>query len=167
MTPPFTLYRIGLLLVFYAMLGAVISLHGRRLTSDERKTFLLLWGAGFSIAIVANYLLFLAGAMTFLPWINNFLHTFLWIGLGFPYLYFGTRGRSPIIVFAVFCVLSLIVKYAEQLLFGTWEGTSFLGIIPGNLGYILGWSVMDGTMPFVISFGLPLVGKIVPGLVYE
>jgi hypothetical protein len=167
MNPPFTPGRIALLLLFYAALGAVMSLHGRKLTKDERKTFLLLWGAGFSIALVSNYLLFRIGAMTFLPWINNFLHTFFWIGLGFPYLYFGTRGRSPVVVFTVFLVLSLIVKYAEQLLFGTWDGTSFLGLIPGNFGYILGWSAVDGCLPFVMALGLRLVGKFVPGLVTE
>jgi hypothetical protein len=165
--PPFTVERIALLLLFYAALGAVMSLPGRRLTREERKTFLLLWAAGFSIALVSNYLLYRVGAMTFLPWINNFLHTFFWIGLGFPYLYFGTRGRSPVLVFTVFAILSLIVKYAEQLLFGTWDGSSFLGVIPGNFGYILGWSLVDGLLPFVMSIGLRLVGRFVPGIVVE
>ena len=167
MTPPFTLGKIALLLLFYAAMGAVMSLHGRRLTADERKTFLLLWGAGFSLALVSNYLLYRVGLMTFLPWINNFLHSFLWIGLGFPYLYFGTRGRSPVVVFTVFAVLSLIVKDAEQHLFGTWDGRSFLGVIPGNFGYILGWSLVDGCLPFVMALGLRLLGRFVPGLVTE
>jgi hypothetical protein len=101
-------------------LFVVISISGRTLTKDERKTFLLLCGAGFSIAFITNFLLFKIGAMTFLPWINNFLHSFFWIGLGFPWLYFATRGRSPLVVFITFTTLSLVVKYIEQLLFGTW-----------------------------------------------
>jgi hypothetical protein len=99
MTPPFTPGRIALILLFYAALFVVISISGRTLTKDERKTFLLLCGAGFSIAFITNFLLFKIGAMTFLPWINNFLHSFFWIGLGFPWLYFATRGRSPLVVF--------------------------------------------------------------------
>jgi len=71
------------------------------------------------------------------------------------------------VVYTVFLVLSLIVKYAEQLLFGTWDGTSFLGIIPGNFGYILGWSAVDGCLPFVMAVGLRLVGRVIPGLVTE
>ena len=95
MSPPFTPGRIALILLFYVALFVVISISGRTLTKDERKTFLLLCGAGFSIAFITNFLLFKIGAMTFLPWINNFLHSFFWIGLGFPWLYFATRGRSP------------------------------------------------------------------------
>jgi hypothetical protein len=163
----FTAGRIALLLLFYLALAVLMSLHGRRLTRDERKTFLLLCVAGASLALVSNYLLYRIGWMTFLPWINNALHSVLWIGLGFPYLYFGTRGRSIPVVFICFTVLSLIVKYAEQLLFGTWNGVSFLGIIPTNFGYILGWSLVDGCLPFVMTLGLRVVGKFVPGIVIE
>jgi len=167
MSPPFTPGRIALILLFYAALFVVISISGRTLTKDERKTFLLLCGAGFSIAFITNFLLFKIGAMTFLPWINNFLHSFFWIGLGFPWLYFATRGRSPLVVFITFTTLSLVVKYIEQLLFGTWDGPNFLHIIPGNLGYILGWSLVDGCLPFVMSIGLKLLSRFVPGLLVE
>jgi len=163
----FTAGGITLLLAFYVALGVVMSLGGRRLTADERKTFLLLCIAGASTALVSNYLLYRIGWMTFLPWINNGLHSVLWIGLGFPYLYFQTRGRSVPVVFISFTVLSLVVKYAEWLLFGTWDGASFLGVLPGRFGYILGWSLVDGCLPFVMQLGLRLVGKFVPGIVIE
>jgi len=167
MTFPFTPGRIALILALYAALAVVISISGRKLTREERKTFLLLAGSASAIAFVSNFLLFKIGAMTFLPWINNFLHSFFWIGLMFPWMYFATRGRSPVVVFITFATLSLVVKYIEQILFGTWDGPNFLHIIPGNFGYILGWSLVDGGLPFVMSFGLRLLSKFMPGLVVD
>jgi hypothetical protein len=163
---PFTPTRILLLLLFYGGLFLIISLHGVKLTSAERRTFLLLWVSGAVVAFVANYLLYLAGVMSFLPWINNFLHTAIWIGIGFPYLYFGIRGRRSLPVqFALFVMFSLIVKYAEQLLFGTWEFGHFFHVFKGNFAYILGWSTVDGTYPLLVPAGLRLAGRFIPGIV--
>ena len=36
-----------------------------------------------------------------------------------------------------------------------------------GLGYILGWSLVDGCLPFVMSIGLKLLSRFVPGLVVE
>jgi hypothetical protein len=167
MAPPFTPERILLLLAFYGGLFLIIRcMYRTPLTAVERPTFLLLAVCGALAALIANYLLYRAGLMSFLPWPNNILHSFVWIGIGFPYLFFAIRGRHPVIVqFLVFVVLSLIVKYAEQLLFGTWEQEHFLHVIPGNFAYILGWATMDGLYPVLIPPGLRLVGKFVPGLV--
>lgn len=165
MTYPFTPARILICLLFYAGLFLIISLHGLKMTPAERKTFILLWPCGFVVAFVANYLLFRAGVMSFLPWLNNFLHTFVWIGIGFPYLWLGIRGRRSIVVqYLLFVVFSAIIKYIEQVLFGTWEHPNFFGI-PGNFWYILGWSTVDGTYPLLIPAGVRLAGKVVPGLI--
>lgn len=162
---PFTPARIAICLAFYAGLFLIISLHGVKLTQAERKTVLLLWAGGFVVAFAANYTLFRLGVMSFLPWSNNFLHTFFWIGLGFPYLYLGIRGRrSKLVQYLLFVVFSAIVKYGEQLLFGTWEHPNFFGI-QGNFWYILGWSTVDGSFPLLIPYGLRLAGKFVPGIV--
>jgi hypothetical protein len=167
MPPPFTPERIVLLLLFYGGLFLIIRcMHCLPLTSAERPTFLLLGVAGAVTALVANYLLYRLGLMSFLPWVNNMLHSFVWIGIGFPYLFFAIRGRQPLLVqFLVFVALSLIVKYAEQLLFGTWEQEHFHHLIPGNLAYVLGWATMDGLYPVLIPPALRLVGRFLPGLV--
>ncbi|MEO8450055.1 MAG: hypothetical protein ABI647_09710 [Gemmatimonadota bacterium] len=163
---PFTPTKILLLLLFYAGLFLIISLHGLKLTSTEKKTFIFLWISGFIVAMVANYLLYRAGVMSFLPWINNFLHTFFWIGIGFPYLYLGIRGRRSVLAqYIMFVVFSLIVKYAEQRLFGTWEFPHFFFVLKDNFFYILGWSTVDGLYPVLIPAGLRLAGKFIPGLV--
>jgi hypothetical protein len=57
------------------------------------------------------------------------------------------------------------LKYAEQLLFGTWEQDNFFGILRGNFAYILGWATVDGLYPVLIPAGLRLAGRVVPGLV--
>ena len=149
---------------------SLISISDRTLTKDERKTFLLLCGAGFSIAFVTNFLLFRIGAMTFLPWINNFLHSFFWIGRRVPYwLYFATRGRSPLVVFITDSPRwSLVVKYIEQLLFGTMGRSQLPPHHPRkprlHPRLVAGG---HGCLPFVMSIGLKLLSRFVPGLVVE
>ena len=67
--------------------------------------------------------------------------------------------------FVLFATFSLVVKYAEQLAFGTWEHGHFFGI-PGNFAYVLGWSLLDGLLPFVIQAGLHVLARLgVGGLI--
>jgi hypothetical protein len=114
---------------------------------------------------VANYLLYRAGAMSFLPWVNNFLHTFIWIGICLTFVYLGVREVAPMWAqFLIFFAFSFAVKYAEQWLFGTWEHDNFFGI-PSNFAYVLGWSLADGTYPVLTRFVLRHVARGVPGLV--
>ena len=113
---------------------------------------------------VANWLLYKAGAMSFLPWVNNFMHTFLWIGLCLSWLYLGVRETQPLwIQLLLFTTFSLVVKYAEQKLFGTWEHDNFFGI-GGNGAYVLGWSLADGTYPILTLFGIRLAARRLDGL---
>lgn len=163
---PFTPARIFILLLFYGALFIIISMHRVRLTEAERRTFILLGVSGAIIAFVSNYLLYRLGVMSFLPWINNALHTFIWIGIGFPYLFLGTRENQSLVVqFILFLTFSVIVKYAEQLLFGTWEFGHFFYVFRGNFAYIVGWSAVDGLYPVLVPMGLRMAGRFVPGVV--
>ncbi|HEX9703646.1 MAG TPA: hypothetical protein VGA20_00170 [Gemmatimonadales bacterium] len=101
--------------------------------------------------------------MSFLPWLNNFLHTMIWIGLVLPWLYLGVRGEPLPLQCVLFATFSLIVKVGEQKLFGTWEHDNLFGI-PGNTAYVLGWSLADGSYPLVSRLGLRLLGQRVTGL---
>ncbi|QXD16815.1 hypothetical protein GQ464_007720 [Rhodocaloribacter litoris] len=158
--------RVFGLLVFYAALFVVIRLHKRRIEPAERKTFFVIGGTWAVSVFIANYLLYLAGFMSFLPWINNFMHTFLWIGLCLTFLYLGIREDHPMAVqFIVFATFSLIVKYAEQLLFGTWDHDHFFHLFRGNFAYVLGWSLADGLYPPITFYGLRLLSRFVPGLI--
>ena len=154
----------ALLLGVYAALFLVMRQTQPSLELRFRRSYWILffsWGVG---TFVANYLLYLAGYMSFLPWVNNFLHTFVWIGgcLGFL---FSTTYRKPMLEqFALFAIYSFIVKWAESALLGTWEHPHFFGI-QGNIAYITGWSLMDGFYPVLSYYGLKLIGRFDPAVV--
>ncbi|MDO8189232.1 hypothetical protein Q5424_23430 [Conexibacter sp. JD483] len=161
-----TVPRVAALLVFYGALFVMVRALGTKtIEPRERRTFVaigLVWGPS---VFLANWLLYKAGAMSFLPWVNNALHTLLWIGFILTWLYLGVRERESLLVQCVlFATFSLIVKYAEQLLFGTWEHGSFFGI-GDNGAYVLGWSLADGTYPLLTLFGLRFASRWIRGLV--
>jgi len=154
------------LLLLYAALFAVIRTHKKRIEPDERKTFFTIAGVWAISVFVANNLLYRAGLMSFLPWVNNFMHTFLWIGICLSFLYLGVREDEPMpIQLVIFATFSLIVKYAEQLLFGTWDHGHFFHVFQGNFAYVLGWSLADGLYPPLTFYGLRLLSRWVAGLI--
>lgn len=154
------------LLALYAALFVIIRLVKPSVEPAERKTLFTI-GAIWAVAVfIANYLLYRAGLMSFLPWLNNFMHTFLWIGVCLSFLYLGVREDQPMAVqFVVFATFSLVVKYAEQLLFGSWELDHFFHVFRGNFAYVIGWSLADGLYPPLTFYGLRLLGRWVPGLI--
>lgn len=153
-------------LVFYAALFVIIRMSRKSIDRDERKTFFLLAGSFAVIAFTANYVLYLLGFMSFLPWINNFIHTFIWIGICLTWLYMGVRDSESFLAqYVMFATFSLIVKYAELHLLGTWDYNHFFHIFEGRFAYILGWSLVDGLIPIGAFFGLRLVSRFVSGLV--
>lgn len=160
-----TVIRVLALLLIYAALLAGIGLTKRGLEPVERKTFLMVSGIWAVSVFVANYLLYKAGVMSFLPWVENFMHTFLWIGVCLGILYLGLRETQPLAIqFVFFFVLSLLVKYAEQLLFGTWDLGHFFHLVHGNWAYVLGWSLLDGLYPLITLYSLRLASRRVSGL---
>lgn len=147
-----------LVLAVYGLLFVLMRHANRRIELSFRTSFIYLF-AGWSVGtFVANYLLFRAGVMSFLPWLNNFMHTFVWIGLCLGFLYAGAHRKPFLEQFALFAIYSLIVKLAENAVLGTWEHGHFFGI-PGNAAYIIGWSLMDGLYPLVSMVGLRLVAR--------
>ena len=158
-------YTVLILLLFYAALFVVIRTTAHRVAPEERWTFFVI-GGGWAVSVfIANYLLYLIGLMSFLPWVNNFMHTFLWIGVCLTWLYLGVRRTEPMVLqFVIFAAFSLVVKYAEQMLFGSWELDHFLHVFQGNTAYVLGWSLADGLYPPLTFFGLRLVGRFVQNL---
>jgi hypothetical protein len=152
-------------LAFYAAMFVVIRLSRERIEPFERKTFVAIGLVWAGPVFIANYLLHLAGAMSFLPWVNNFMHSVLWIGFCLTWLYLGVRETQPLVLqIVLFTTFSLVVKYAEQKLFGTWDLDNFFGILHGNGWYVMGWSLADGTYPVLTLFGLRLAARFIPGL---
>jgi hypothetical protein len=148
----------ALVLVVYAMLFMLMRHANARVELSFRVAYLYLflgWGIG---TFLANYGLYRLGVMSFLPWTNNFLHTFVWIGGCLGFLYAGSYRKPLLEQFMLFAIYSLFVKVAEHALLGTWEHDNFFGI-PGNTSYIVGWSLMDGLYPVVSMVGLRIVAR--------
>jgi hypothetical protein len=152
-----------------AIYGALFLLmrHGHRSVELNFKRSYWILFLGWSISVfIGNYILFRIGLMSFLPWLNNFIHTFIWIGLCLGFLYAGSHRKPLIEQFALFAIYSFIVKRAEREILGTWEMDHFL-FIRGNMAYIIGWSLMDGLYPVISLLGLKVVAKYVKGVVTE
>lgn len=152
-----------LLLLFYGAMFLLIRHGVRGVELNFRKNYLVLflgWGLG---VFVGNYIFYLIGIMSFLPWLNNAFHTLIWIGLALGYLYAGVYRRPLFEQISLFIVFSFLVKMAEYLLLGTWEHDNFFGI-DGNAAYIVGWSIMDGLYPLISMAGLKFVGRFVDGV---
>lgn len=148
-----------IVLAFYGLLFVLMRHANERIELSFRRSFTYLF-VGWSLGtFVANYLLFRAGVMSFLPWLNNFMHTFVWIGLCLGFLYAGAYRKPLFEQFALFAIYSFFVKLVESTVLGTWEHPNFFGI-PGNMSYIIGWSLMDGLYPLVSMIGLRLVSRI-------
>jgi hypothetical protein len=147
------------ILLIYASLFIIMRYANRRIELNFRSTFrILFWGWAAGV-FIGNYLFYLLGIMSFLPWLNNFFHTFIWIGLCLGFLYAGCYKNPLWEQFLLFAIFSFFVKAAERYFLGTWEHSHFF-FIQGNTAYIIGWSLMDGLYPFVSIAGLKLVSKI-------
>jgi hypothetical protein len=161
-----TLGRILAVLTLYGALLIVARTYGWRASREERLTAQVVAAAWAVATFVLNYLLYLAGVMSFMPWTANFLHTFVWIGGVLTVLYMGVRRRQSLLEqMVLFAVFSLVVKVAEQILFGTWEHDHFFHVFKGNTAYVLGWSLADGLYPPITLFGLRFLASRVSGLV--
>src|SRR5882672_3277729 len=91
-----TLIDYVLVLVVYGLMYLLIRYPKPAIELNFKGTYLLLvlvWGI---LMFVGNYLSYLAGIMSFLPWLDNFIHSFIWVGLCLGWLYYCTYER-PII----------------------------------------------------------------------
>jgi hypothetical protein len=152
--------RILGLLLLYVALFVVIRITKSGLSADERRTYGLLYLGWAAPVFVANYLLSLVDLESPMPWYVNFMHTFIWIGLCLGWLYLGTRREPLWVQFVAFATFSLLVKLAEQKLFGAWASEHFFFIFRGNWSHLLGWSLADGLYPLISTAGLALIDRL-------
>lgn len=155
----------ALVLAVYASLFVIMRYaHGHVELNFRRTYWVLFWGWSVG-TFLANYGLYCLGLMSFLPWLNNFFHTFLWIGLCLGFLYAGAYRRTWLEQFLLFAIFSFIVKVAEHVILGTWEHDHFFWVFRGNPAYIVGWSLMDGFYPTVSRIALSALRRFIPGLI--
>jgi len=151
-------------LVLYASLFVVMRYANRTVELNFRKTYWVLY-FGWAVGVfIGNYVFYLLGYMSFLPWLNNLVHTFIWIGFCLTFLYAGCYRESFPVQFVHFAIFSLIVKAFERDLLGTWEFGHFFWF-EGNTAYIIGWSLMDGLYPAISVAGLKIVSNFTDGIV--
>src|SRR5262245_29049073 len=156
----------AIVLIVYVALFLLMRHANATVELNYRRTFWILF-PGWAISVfVGNYVFYRIGIMSFLPWLNNFLHTFVWIGLCLSFLYAGSHRKVLLEQFALFAIFSFIVKWAEREILGTWEMDHFF-FIRGNLAYVIGWSLMDGLYPVISRLGLKLVSKFVSGVIVD
>jgi len=105
-----------------------------------------------------NYLFFRLGVMSFLPWLNNFIHCFLWIGICLTWLYYASNHRPSWELFIHFSFTSFIIKMAEHKILGSWSKDSFLGI-NSPYAYVIAMSLVDGFYPIISKWLLNYFGK--------
>lgn len=162
--PENTLLDYFFLLVFYALLFVTLRNVQPAVELRFRKTYWVLYWGWAVCVFLGNYLFSLIGIMSFLPWLNNLFHTFLWIGFCLGFLYAGCHEKPLWEQFLLFATYSFVVKTFEHDLLGTWELGNFFGI-PGNSIYIIGWSVLDGLYPFISKAGVRLVSRFTDGII--
>jgi hypothetical protein len=151
-------------LLTYAGLFVVVWQIQPRLEPAHRKTFYILIPVLGVIATVANYVLFLMGVMSFMPWLNNFIHTFIWIGVVLGFTFLSVYQRPIWQQLVIFAVLSFVVKTMEHQVLSTWEMDNFFGI-RWESAYMFGWSFADGFLiPLGLRYGLRLVSRYIPDL---
>ena len=113
----------------------------------------------WSVAMfTGNYLFFRLGVMSFLPWFNNFIHSFLWVGLCLTWLYYCCNQRPMLEQFLFFSFTSFIIKMTENKLLGTWNMESFLGV-KNPYAYLIAMSLVDGFYPVISKFLLKSLAK--------
>ena len=151
-------------LLVYAALFVIMRYAHPVVELNFRTTFwVLYYGWGFGV-FIGNYLFYLAGFMSFLPWVNNALHTLVWIGFCLGFLYAGCHAHPMLEQFALFFIFSFIVKWTERTVLGTWELNHFF-FLHGNFAYLIGWSLLDGLYPIISIAGLKVVSRFVDGVV--
>ena len=148
-----------LVLLVYGLMFLLIRSAKPVLELNYKGIFLLLLIFWFLLMFVGNYAGYKLGVMAFLPWLNNFLHTFVWVGLCLNWLYYVTKERPLWEQILFFAWTSFIVKVAEHLLLGTWHRPSYLGI-NNPYAYIIAMSGVDGFYPIITLMLLRLSGKV-------
>ncbi|MDB5205854.1 MAG: hypothetical protein JWR72_929 [Flavisolibacter sp.] len=147
-----------LVLFIYALMYLLIRSPRPKLELNYKANYIFLVGLWAFLMFTGNYLFYRLGVMSFLPWANNFVHSFLWVGICLGWLYYCTHERPMWEQFIFFAFTSFIVKMAENMLLGTWNLDSYFGI-NSKYAYIIAMSIVDGFYPIISLWILNALGK--------
>ena len=142
-----------LVLLIYLLMFLFIRYPKPVIELNYRCNFLFLAIVWAVLMFSGNYLFYLLGVMSFLPWLNNFIHCFLWIGICLTWLYYASHERPMWELFLHFSFTSFVIKFAENKLLGTWSMDSFMGI-NNPYAYLIAMSLVDGFYPIISKWML-------------
>ncbi len=152
-----------LVLLIYGLMFIIMRYANESIELNFKNSYRFLFVFWSVLMFIGNYVSFLFGVMSFLPWLNNFIHSFVWVGLCLGFLYAGCYKREWYEQFLLFAIFSFIVKIFENLILGTWDFNHYLGI-DGKYSYIIAMSLIDGFYPLISKFILTLVSKYNKGI---
>ena len=147
-----------LVLFIYFLMFLFIKYPKPNIELNYRNNFIFLAIVWFILMFTGNYFFYLLGLMSFLPWLNNFIHSSIWIGICLTWLYYVSHSRSMWEQFIFFAFTSFIIKMAEHLLLGSWSRDSYLGVRNGY-AYLISMSLVDGFYPIISKWLLLAFSK--------
>ena len=147
-----------LVLLIYGLMFLLIRYAKPKLELNYKANYTFLVLLWFFLMFTGNYFFHLFGVMSFLPWANNLIHSFIWVGLCLGWLYYCTHQRPLAEQFILFAFTSFIVKMAEHMLLGTWSMERYLGI-DHPLAYLIAMSIVDGFYPIISRWVINWLSK--------
>jgi hypothetical protein len=152
-----------LVLLIYGLMVIIMRYANKNVELNFEKSYWLLFFFWSIAMFIGNYVSYLLAVMSFLPWLNNFIHSFVWVGLCLGFLYAGCYKRDWYEQFLLCAIFSFIVKVFENLILGTWDFDNYLGV-DGKYTYIIVMSLVDGFYPIISKILLTIVSKYYKGI---
>lgn len=153
-----TLADYALVLLIYGLMFLLIRYPKPNLELNYRSNYFFLVVLWAFLMLTGNYLFYRLGVMAFLPWLNNAVHSIVWVGACLGWLYYTAHRRPIWEQFILFAFTSFIVKMAEFSILGTWSMERYLGI-ESPYAYIIVMSLVDGFYPIISKWVIAALGK--------
>jgi hypothetical protein len=147
-----------LVLLTYGLMFLLIRYPKPKLELNYRSNYTFLVVLWAFLMFTGNYLFYRLGVMAFLPWLNNLVHSGIWVGLCLGWLYYGTHERPMWEQFILFAFTSFIIKMTENMVLGTWAMESYFGI-KSPYAYLIAMSIVDGFYPVISHWVIRALGK--------
>lgn len=148
----------ALVLLIYGLMFLLIRYPKPKLELNYKANFFFLFGLWAFLMFTGNYLFYRLDVMAFLPWLNNAMHSIIWVGACLGWLYYCTHQRPMWEQFILFAFTSFIIKMAEYSILGTWNMESYLGI-QSPYAYIIVMSLVDGFYPIISRWLINALSK--------
>jgi hypothetical protein len=143
------IYVLVFLLIFYAK---------RTIELNFRKSFMALYLVWSVAMFTGNYFGYLGGVMSFLPWLNNFIHSFGWVGFALAWLYMTSAHLPWHYRFYLSAMFSFLIKFSENMILGSWSFDPYF-FFEGKYAYLIIMSIVDGFYPLLSDWILKFLNK--------